>query len=883
MSSLRNYGDSGAYRSRTGIASNSTFGRNATTGSNFSNYRTNYTGIGSSSLKTSTTKDRSIGNIYTGNFTKKDGDKAEEKASYKYSFNKNSEKERLTPGDISKDDQRTRGRSSNGPSMLDKYTLGSGKIASERSASVLDKYRGNRESSGKSPRYGASNSYSESSRSYAGEKKEREQEAAATKGPRFASSRASQEPSPEVAGKTSGQRGRSQLAGKNGQSSNYPESSTSSTSSPRYNGRHSHVSRNNAERILSDGIGFTRSDKFHNAAAKLQPSPVVDEAADRDQKCHNTDSRSDAAALDTSLPLATNSPKNKQEKLHDMALTDNSKRCDKEDSAENEVIIISVVTRGTSPTPPPPLTAYARTKRLEPLPKVVRREVNKSELNKVERCAKEQQVDCVVGEGSSRGRYTPRYNSAATGRAFGVPWVSSYLDKFSSSASASNPGLYSSRSTCNISHNRASTDSPGCSKAMDESSKSSTKSSTIGSSTNLIQYSAHNTQHHNRCNSGSSTLAKEVDRPSAKVDSSQKRRKAALSDGEERKSNASREETPRVSGGQDHGQGLATSSSRKESSSKLSDGNSSAHGKSASVSRSGSLKLRHTTSAQSPPSINGPVGCNSANGDRSNSSRGMKYVNKDFRKSALNMENGDPSRSQISDRKNQKKYQRSVSVSSQDSQSESNSGSTTMLQQVASFGSLVSLKPTKLASKHKAPPTKANIARKGDVKGPERDGRKSSSKSPPSSSNRNIARTVSISTSECSFDGSSSDTSISDADDNEPAKAKQDIRKKRTPNAPFQERKGKTSLDSSKTSVLVSSADELSINTDKPPRPPSTPRSRNDRSGKTDEAKSFLIRTLAPVANNFKIKQQESADEISRAEFITKLEHNEHGKQFNVG
>lgn len=48
--------------------------------------------------------------------------------------------------------------------------------------------------------------------------------------------------------------------------------------------------------------------------------------------------------------------------------------------------------------------------------------------------------------------------------------------------------------------------------------------------------------------------------------------------------------------------------------------------------------------------------------------------------------------------------------------------------------------------------------------------------------------------------------------------------------------------------------------TEKPPRPPSSPRSKSDRSAKTEEAKSFLMRALAPVTNFFKSKNQDSGD-----------------------
>nr|CAD7401566.1 unnamed protein product [Timema cristinae] len=57
----------------------------------------------------------------------------------------------------------------------------------------------------------------------------------------------------------------------------------------------------------------------------------------------------------------------------------------------------------------------------------------------------------------------------------------------------------------------------------------------------------------------------------------------------------------------------------------------------------------------------------------------------------------------------------------------------------------------------------------------------------------------------------------------------------------------------------ASSADESSITVENPLRPPVSPRSQ----AKTDEAKSFLMRALAPVTNLFRGKAQDQVDNIS--------------------
>jgi hypothetical protein len=56
--------------------------------------------------------------------------------------------------------------------------------------------------------------------------------------------------------------------------------------------------------------------------------------------------------------------------------------------------------------------------------------------------------------------------------------------------------------------------------------------------------------------------------------------------------------------------------------------------------------------------------------------------------------------------------------------------------------------------------------------------------------------------------------------------------------------------------IKVSSSDEMCISVDKPPRPPVSP-----KPPKTDESKSFLMRALAPVTNLFKGKQENNNSE----------------------
>lgn len=75
------------------------------------------------------------------------------------------------------------------------------------------------------------------------------------------------------------------------------------------------------------------------------------------------------------------------------------------------------------------------------------------------------------------------------------------------------------------------------------------------------------------------------------------------------------------------------------------------------------------------------------------------------------------------------------------------------------------------------------------------------------------------------------------------------------------ERIKRQSAESSRTSVAVSSADELSL--DKSPKPPQSPRPKADGIKSETEAKSFLMRALAPVTNLFKVKHHGSEEKVN--------------------
>ncbi|KOX72605.1 FH1/FH2 domain-containing protein 3, partial [Melipona quadrifasciata] len=248
----------------------------------------------------------------------------------------------------------------------------------------------------------------------------------------------------------------------------------------------------------------------------------------------------------------------------------------------------------------------------------------------------------------------------------------------------------------------------------------------------------------------------------------------------------------------------------------------------------------------------------------------VKYVNKDFRKSTLNMENGDPSQSKYS---RKKKSQRSVSASSQDSQSEPNSESNIHRSAIPSESSSSSVKSNRSRLRIPSSGTSSkSIGRKSETSGCSSRlvKSKSSSESPSEKKSRRDETSSSSGESESNSTNSSSseeeeeeeEEEEKEEDDNKQTRPGSRRRKRRTSKSPFCEKKGKMSAGSSRTSVLASSTDEMSLTMEKPPRPPSSPRSRSDRerSGKTEEAKSFLMRALAPVTNLFKNKHQDSSE-----------------------
>ncbi|KAL6264497.1 hypothetical protein P5V15_004605 [Pogonomyrmex californicus] len=239
-----------------------------------------------------------------------------------------------------------------------------------------------------------------------------------------------------------------------------------------------------------------------------------------------------------------------------------------------------------------------------------------------------------------------------------------------------------------------------------------------------------------------------------------------------------------------------------------------------------------------------------------------KYVNKDFRKSTLNMENGDLSHSKYARRK---KSQRTISASSQDSEPTSEH-----IPHDTSSGSLTSTKNGRSRFRTSSGESKSTLGRNGSNGSMKWEESRSGSKSPCGTKKRPSGTLNSSNSSQ----STSASSSSSENDDNYKDKMGSRRRRKRTSDSPTHEVRGKISAGSSRTSVLASSADDVSMMTEKPPRPPSSSRSKSDRSAKTEEAKSFLMRALAPVTNFFKNKSQDSDDISKSAGWTNSFEEN---------
>ncbi|XP_069689274.1 platelet binding protein GspB isoform X3 [Periplaneta americana] len=257
----------------------------------------------------------------------------------------------------------------------------------------------------------------------------------------------------------------------------------------------------------------------------------------------------------------------------------------------------------------------------------------------------------------------------------------------------------------------------------------------------------------------------------------------------------------------------------------------------------------------------------------------LGVANKDFRKSPLNVELSNALQAdefkknqekQRQVRKSERKFKRSNSTSSGDSENYYEDGSTQSLPPVVSNDtsslrttkSLTKLHPSSSTSKlpsstttdsdirlkHKSPDrTKSRI----DINNANKEMSSSSSRVEKAESSDSDSDSSSTETT------SSSESSSSSSDDENKG-----LTMKRLGSSSIRRRsrKSPTTIDTQNASLTeahkASSTDELSVSIDKPPKSPSSP-----KPAKTEESKSFLMRALAPVTNLFRGKQESSSSE----------------------
>ncbi|XP_050465514.1 uncharacterized protein LOC126858896 isoform X3 [Cataglyphis hispanica] len=422
MASYRSYGDTGAYRSKTGVGIANTFGRN-TSGRNMPSCRSGYSGVASNSARVAN-KERAFDGFESA-FLKKD--KFEEKNTFKYSYTKDADKNRLHSGRSSSEDMSVKSPLSNSRSSLfEKYSFSAGKT-SERPSSVLDRYnrpasRGkSREPEGIS-RYG-SGTYSGSSfiRNYGNDGRiEKDHPSVSYRGLRSNSAKTSREPSPEVGvGKANSFRIYSRASSYNRSAASPSTSESSSTTiSTRFGstaGSRFLSSRSN-ERIPT-AINYSATDRLRNASTKSINQKDEEESRlaimpdkDENHKAYKTSNRMEEDETDSRL-------------------------------SDSEFVTLTMVTRSTSPTPPAS-SSYVRNRRAE-IGIVYQKEVIRSRklpdtMNEETQC--------------DRMEETSRFSRYGNNRISGAPW-SAYLDKYSSSGTTSvgGPSMYSSRGFTNAS------------------------------------------------------------------------------------------------------------------------------------------------------------------------------------------------------------------------------------------------------------------------------------------------------------------------------------------------------------------------------------------------------------------------------------------------
>ncbi|XP_015120760.1 uncharacterized protein LOC107043688 [Diachasma alloeum] len=864
--------DPSGYRPRSGASVGVTLARNPSSGSaGLPNYRTSYSSnLTSASRALGAGKDRINGVVSSGygnTALNKRDIKSHDQTYNKFSTQK-TDKNRLNPGRTSSEDV----RKSPIPEkiLFEKYSYPT--KTTERPSSVLDKYNRSIASRDKPREQEITQRYIANTYPGSGarcnydvgpaERKERTENSSyksvrATGG----TCRSSREPSPEVATKSFRVYPRVSNYGRSASSTEATPLASRYPSSSRYA---SSISR--AGERTATPVGYSSSERLRSPSVKI-PSNFKEE-------CKTLPSASGEIA--TEKPREIENSSSAVTKKPETTIPKENDNLSPQETEVESVVTLTVISRGTSPAPPAS-SSFVRNRRAEAA-RLIQKEITKLK-RKSETKDAEIQSDKVDD-------CSTRYSRFASGRV----WPS-YLDKFPSSGSYSRN--YGPRMISSFSYEQQSGDSRDKSARTQVQEKQFTqeennakkyegtsipsrnisqKIQNSGYHNGASQLNSSNTQIANKQDSNSEIMAKPE--PSS-TDQNEKEKEAKKSNNNPRKycRSLSQKFNSYNDDTSDHreSENLCADGSKGEKQIKRRGGSvsstASSEGVAKSISRNSSTKSLNqnqnqrqmTRTDSSDSSVSLPTGrCKSSsapshqakirsNGSQSSSvssgkvnsmrtsgseARGKppvpktcevnanmkispvtKYVNKDFRKSALNMPDASEAMRLQYERKRGKKMQRSVSISSQDSESNN--------------------------SERKS----CNIVRSDS---------KSSSLQRFSGLQTSRSGSKMMRRKNSSSESSDSSSESSSTEDDEGCASNKRIRNKRISNSPKMERKRAISVDSSRTSALASSADELSLNTEKPPRPSPSPRSRSEKSVKSEEAKSFLIRTLTPVTNFLK-------------------------------
>ncbi|XP_034936595.1 flocculation protein FLO11-like [Chelonus insularis] len=878
MSSFRNYNDLITYRPKSSSTSvNISLLRNHTAAGTSSNstgagYRLNYSNIGSSSRSSVTSavsKDRiitgSTSSVYRNSFLKRDHSN-EDKSLYKYSNLKSNSRSRLNFGKSNCDDS-VQGKSSEKSSLVDKYSYPERK-SNERVSSVLNKY-GNRITLGEksrepeiTTRYGLDTNR----RSMLRENHENETKVEETKKEHTdhsvvsckplptsetTPSRSSREPSPEInRTKASSCKVHSRISdyGRSATPTEIPTTLKFTNSSPL------------ASSVNSATSQKTESSSGHFTSERLSSFDTKTIALNPDEKCNKT-TTDEVNISELNLDVKTTEIEDKK----------NNKKIKDQENVKQ--ITVTVVSRATSPSPPAS-SSFIRTRRAD-----VARTIQK-EITKVNKRIETKNVEVQ----SDRMDDTARYSRFASGTRMS-PWPS-YLDKFQTSGSYSR-SYDSSSKTNNFGYNRRSDDRSSLSRHETTTTTATTISqsnknihSNLEPSDTLVSLTQNDIKTENVVDHRISPSEKEnslqkkensISISSASSSSSPSlslcRQFSSRSDGvttpnesksitrnSSMKSLKQQRQITRTSSSSSSAVTMPSGKSKSASAGSLtnqsikikttpSPSSQQLHSKVASdggTSSSISVNTKQCSSlnARGKPPVPKTSDCNST----MKTAPVTKYVNKDFRKSALNMSDaGDITRTKYH-RKRTKSSQRSLSVSSQESESKDNELSSAR----TSSNTCKSSHIPRMSNNSPKSRSNNNLSISNLVNF---QASRSNSESPP---RRKNSACSTASASEKSSELSTSDSSTSENGDEMRLEKNRQRRRRRRKcskisTSPRVERKREISLSSSRTSVFALSTDELSLMTDKSHQTYFNPHnSPSDKLTQSEEAKLMMIKTSTP-------------------------------------